>query len=81
MLNCYNPTNTYYLSMDEYDKLVESILKQLTWNLLLSQVKPIGYEDRIIECYHAPIEKMPLLINDGDPLITCIVRWRLEIGK
>jgi hypothetical protein len=75
------PLAVYYLSMDMYKELIEYILKHIAWHLYPSVPKPTGYMERLIECYHAPLNQMPLLINNEDNLLSIVSRWRLKIGR
>lgn len=31
--------------------------------------------------YEKPLTEMPLLINEPNPIVACLARWRLKIGK
>lgn len=37
--------------------------------------------DQLWLLYHEPIDNVPLYVNDKDPTVTAIAKWRLRIAK
>ena len=77
---------SYVLSLLSKDSWIEynnSIVFSLTEDRVAIDVKSYKCEqlDRFLEClFETPLRKIPLFINDKDPLIKIVSKWRLRKG-